>query len=759
VASALFQIGKTVIDRERAELSRDGRRLHLRHQSFQTLLYLIDHTDRVLSKDELFNAVWKGAAVSDGALVQCIRDIRRALGDDGEQPQFVQTVPKVGYRLTGVVVLPPSSVARTESTSPPAARIEPAPRARTWTYPILAASLAIAVLTGAISVGRGRGKPAGSGPAGTPVVAVLPFTNLSGDQDIDWLRHGLPDMLITGLARSARFSVLGRSHAATIARRGSSESSSAQEAIALASRAGATIAVVGSVSRMGSAIRIDVHVYSTKDGQLLHAHPLTVNRPDLLLTEVDTLALRVAAALGATGDMPRLTDVMTDNLEAYREYSLALDKADAYDSEGALRLLKHALEIDPAFAMAHARIGYIHAVVRVHEFTRARPHLEAAMASGDRLTPRDRMYIDAWYAESRGDVDAAIGKYEVLLKRFPTETEAHRDLSRRLIQTGRIEESQRILERALAVDPEAKDIWNTIGFGYLSLGAYDRAIAAHERYVALDPLEANAHDSLGITYGQAGRWPDAIRALEKARALRPDFHFVAMHLGDVYAQMGKLRKAAGEYRQAAALAPSDWDRAMAYRQLALALWRRGDTAEAFAVAREEHRLKMNLGTELRLALLSGDRASVPHLRERYFGSATTPAEGKPASTSRERPYLLGLIALSDGLADEALAQFRSALAIPHILWGLDSLESCLGDALAALGRANEAIAEYERILTMNPKEATMAYRLALLHDRAGRQVAARAGYERFLSLWSAADPDLPDIRHAGERLRALAAVH
>ena len=92
----IYRFGAAELDPQRQQLRVAGQEHYLRPKTFGVLVYLIEQRQRLVTKDELINHVWDGAAVSDDTLVQCIVDIRKALGDDSRQPRFVKTLPKLG---------------------------------------------------------------------------------------------------------------------------------------------------------------------------------------------------------------------------------------------------------------------------------------------------------------------------------------------------------------------------------------------------------------------------------------------------------------------------------------------------------------------------------------------------------------------------------------------------------------------------------------------------------------------------------------
>src|SRR6266404_8494125 len=103
VGRPVYRLDNVEIDVAQGCLKRGGEEQYLRQQAFDVLLYLLEQRDRVVAKEELIASIWRHTAVTDNALVQCITEIRRALGDDSHQPRFIRTLPKLGYRFIGNV--------------------------------------------------------------------------------------------------------------------------------------------------------------------------------------------------------------------------------------------------------------------------------------------------------------------------------------------------------------------------------------------------------------------------------------------------------------------------------------------------------------------------------------------------------------------------------------------------------------------------------------------------------------------------------
>src|SRR5437667_10470511 len=168
--------------------------------------------------------------------------------------------------------------------------------------------------------------------AGKRAVAVMFFDNQSGTADLDWLREGLADMLITDLSRSKNLTILSRQQLRTLldrTGRRASEKISLEEALDIAQKSKATILIMGSFARLGEQIRIDAQLHDARDGQLLAAERRVVDQPAQILTQVGLLSIKLASHLGAADQTANsgLASVMTNDLAAYRYYSLGLEMA------------------------------------------------------------------------------------------------------------------------------------------------------------------------------------------------------------------------------------------------------------------------------------------------------------------------------------------------------------------------------------------------------------------------------------------------
>jgi tetratricopeptide (TPR) repeat protein/DNA-binding winged helix-turn-helix (wHTH) protein len=778
VPKTVYRIEEVEVDRLRGCVRRQGREHYLRQQAFQVLLYLLSRRQELVSKDELIRVIWNDAAVTDNTLVHCIADIRKALGDDPRQPRLIKTVHKSGYRFIGPVEEvpapePPSLVIPALTTAEPPVP-EPAPHAeataeqplRTPRWPrVIAATLLVAV---ALGVGaRGALRLATAQPALTPPppgverIAVLYFDNRSGG-DMDWLREGLTDMLITDLTRPGAVEVLSRQqvHALlTAIGHRDGDPVALDQALELARHGQARTLVMGSFVAVGEKVRVDVQIREAPSGRVLAADSLIADRPAQILAQVDALSNRLGGRFHpATAEIDRSAAqsvVMTENLEAYRDYSLGLEKAQAFENAEAVALFEKAIALDPSFAMAYARIGYAYAITDILP-ERGRPYLEKAFRLSRRLSEKDRLYIAAWYSIARADYPLAIGSFRQIVDRYPFDTEAYYRLARLLASEEQVPDALEVVRRGLVVEPSSKDLHNLLRHLLTVTGNSDEAIAAGLRYVELAPTEPNAHDSLAETYQHFGRYDDAVAEYRRALDLNSRFEPSVVQLADAYFQQGRYKEAIGQYRRYLELVDDDVARAVAHGNIAHVYRMKGDLGLAQQAALAEMSAAPGgVWNTIAVALERGDRRDAERLVPRLFDSGPSPYRQRGAAPSvRVAEYFRGYVALKTGRVEEALAHFKTALQrMPRgAASGIDTYEDCLANAYLTLGRYDEAIAEYERILRLNPLYPLARYHLGQAYEKKGEHETARREYQEFLQVWSRADADIPEMVDARRRL-------
>ncbi|TIX78466.1 MAG: hypothetical protein E5V27_24725, partial [Mesorhizobium sp.] len=248
-AARTFAINGVIVDVAGGFVrDREGREIALRPQAFDLLKYLLENAGRLVTKDELMQAVWPGVFVTDDSLVQCVRDIRRALHDESQS--VLKAVPKRGYRLAIVAADPPSAPVRWR-----------------WT----AATVALGLLAaGAVWLFMGLAIEKRSDTV-LPSVAVLPFQAIGGEASVQRLAGGLTEDIITDLARFPEFRVIA--HNSTEVYEGK-PANPTEVGAAL----GAGFVVEGSIQRQADRVRVTAQFIDAKTGNHLWSNRW--DRPD-----------------------------------------------------------------------------------------------------------------------------------------------------------------------------------------------------------------------------------------------------------------------------------------------------------------------------------------------------------------------------------------------------------------------------------------------------------------------------------------------
>lgn len=745
-ASPPYRFGHVEVDPMKGHVRAGDEERHLRQKSFQVLLYLIENRDRTVGRDELLDRIWHDTAVTDDTLVQSIVDIRKAIEDDPRSPRFIKTVPKAGYRFIAPLL-----------ESEPLASNDPIREKRPHrAWAVGAGAVVVVVLVALLLVRHPELAQSSAAPPRKVAVAVLFFENRTKSAADDWLREGLADMLITGLSRSGDLAVISRQQTwVQLERAGLSANVVLpfEKALSVARASHAERAIVGSFTALGNTIRVDAQIHDVDSGKVVGGESLVVRRNELL-SEIDTLASRLASDLGASRRMENVSiaGMMTNDLEAYRFYSRGIERAQALNPTEAIELFQKAVEIDPEFAMAYARIGYAYAVT--WQFAQeAIPYFEKASRLSHRLSEKDKLYVAAWHAIAKLDFPTAIDHLRSLVARYPMEIEAHVRLAYVLVGEERLAEGIDVLERARVIDPESPPLENALGGFYSLAWRHRESIDARTRYLKLLPEEPNAHDSMGLSYHWAGEYEKAKLHYERALELNPRFEPALIHLANLNFQFGRYRLAIEQFQRYIDIAPSEVEKSRGYGSLAWLHRVIGDleTAERYALGANPK--QPNSVSDLFLVALDrGDFATaealVPQLEQK---SPYTSRGARPML--RYAHYFRGYYAMKRGDEPAAIRHFKEALRHLPPTYSIDSMESCLADAYLTLGRWDEAIAESLRVLRLNPNEPHVRFQLARAYEGAGKLLEARNQYSRFIELWKDADADAPRLLEAKKKIR------
>ncbi len=258
-----YCFGDVVVDHGNFSVQKGGQAKTLSPRAFDVLIYLLEHRERVMEKQELFEQVWEEAFVTDSALAQVIKEIRQAIGDDAHTPRYIETVHKRGYRF----VAPVKELGPVSTRRP----------AGVWRMAV--AALALLVLGGvlvALNVGGLRERLlGGAAPGRIASLAVLPLENLSGDPEQDYFADGMTEALITELGKISALRVISRQ---SVMRYKSTEKSVPE----IARELNVAALVEGSVLRDGDRVRISAQLIQTVPERHLWAQSYERDLGDVL---------------------------------------------------------------------------------------------------------------------------------------------------------------------------------------------------------------------------------------------------------------------------------------------------------------------------------------------------------------------------------------------------------------------------------------------------------------------------------------------
>jgi TolB-like protein len=460
-----YLFGEFSLDTRRRELRRGGELVPVEPQVFDLLALLIDRRDRVVSKDELLASVWRGRIVSESALFNRINAVRKAIGDTGEKQLLIKTLPRKGIRFVG-------AVREHEDASALAA------------------------------IGRTRPAEAGPGsqPASLPLpdrpsIAVLPFTNMSGDSDQEYFADGISEDLITGLSRIRWLFVIARNSTFVYKHRTVDVKQVAREL-------GVRYILEGSVRRAGRRLRISAQLVDATTGGNHWAERYDRELGDIFAVQ-DQITRSVAAAieprlLAAEGI--RALARSPDALGAWELVARAQThfwRVTGADHAQAVKELRRAVAAYPEYAPAQGLLGFCLVFAAHMGWIERGQGLDPGSGHARRAIALDD--CDPWGHVAMG--------YWAMMER-------------------RTEESIASFRRAVELNPNSAAAHSHLSRGYAFAGRDREAIEHGDLAIRLSPLDPEMALFLGaiaVAHYAAKRYAESVRYTTQALRLRPGF--------------------------------------------------------------------------------------------------------------------------------------------------------------------------------------------------------------------------------------------
>jgi len=521
--------GDYELDCRTGELQRNGTTVRLQPQPAKLLSILVSRAGEVVTREELAEAVWGPDTYVDfeHGLNFAIRKIRRVLQDDSENPRYLETVPKRGYRFIAAVA---------DSARPQ--RIQPAMLPLVPPYNrlrLLLISIAVAVMVAALvsAIHWWPRSAAASHKIGS--LAVLPLANLSGDSEQEYFADGMTEALITALGKVSALRVI--SHTSVMRYKHTKE-----PLPEIARELNVDAVVEGTVLRSGSRVRITANLLYAPSERHLWAETYERDLRDILGLQDEvarTIANEIKIKLTPQEER-RLTTAHPVDPVAYQLYLDGRYHLETWSRSGimlAIDYFERAIQKDPSFASAYA--GLAEAAVRLGEKgEKARPPTLRALQLDDELSEAHAMMGLVRFRYD-WDWESAENEFRRAIELNPNSTVARHYHAHNLLLTGRADEALLESKRWIELDPFSPAAYEHLGWQYVGLRRYDEAVQSLHQALQLDPNFHEAIHSLAMAYVQKGMLREAIALLNRAIDLSPGDKRDLAGLARAYALSGR----------------------------------------------------------------------------------------------------------------------------------------------------------------------------------------------------------------------------
>jgi TolB-like protein len=488
-----------VLDIDRRELRRGAQQIAVGPQVFDLLVYLVQNRERVVTKDDLLDAVWSGRFVSESNLTTRINAARKAIGDTGEEQRLIRTVPRKGFRFVGVVTCEAENVKDARGSTATTPKPLPLPD--------------------------------------KPSIAVLPFDNMSGNREQEYFADGMVEEIITALSRFRQLFVIARNSTFTYKGR-------AVDVKQVGRELGVRYVLEGSVRRSDNRVRIAAQLIDSTTATHLWA-----DRFDSTIENIFDLQDRLTASVvGAVApqlqqaEIDRAKRKPTENLDAYDLFFRGMANLHEWTLDGtneALRLFRRAVELDPDFASAYGMAAYCYVWRKVNGWMTDQPR-ESAEAG--RLARRavDSGQDDAvaltfgGHALARlvGDIEGATASIDRALTLNPNLAAAWHYSGWTRVWLGEPDiaiEHCAIATRLSPLDPFIHHRQVATALAHLCAGRYDEACMWGEKSMLQGgPNYAPGYRIAAASNALVGRIEKAQKIAARLRQLDPGFRFSSM---------------------------------------------------------------------------------------------------------------------------------------------------------------------------------------------------------------------------------------
>jgi TolB-like protein/DNA-binding winged helix-turn-helix (wHTH) protein len=550
--SDLYRFGQFVLDPGRRTLSRADSPVSLTPKAFDVLLFLVQHPNRSVTKEELLQAVWGDTFVEEGNLKQYISHLRKALGDNSEDTRLIVTIARKGYQFTADVTVAEaadtakqaavqvstaeSSLADTQTAlRSPADEAVPKAQKHWRKGAVVGASAVLLVVVGFASWRHFGGM--------TPLrsqkimLAVLPFENLTGDPNKEYLADGLTEETISQLGRLnpeqlgviARTSVMGYKH-------------KDERLDQIGRDLSVQYVLENSLRESGNHIRLTAQLIQVKDQTHLWSQDYDYLAKDILNVQDDVAKavaheIRVRLTSKQQAELAQSHPVNPEAFDAYLQGYSFFQRSTDKDADLAAKYFERATQLDPSYALAWVGLSRVHnwqaniGLIPAQEGHRlAREAVERALALNPNLAG-GHAQMGRIKAQVDFDWTGADASYRRAIALEPGDPDIVRSAAYSAATLGRFEEALPLARQAIDLDPLNADSWECLGETEFFMGQLDKAAADGKKGLELSPDAWPGPILLSQIYVMQGRPQDALPEIELVRydPARPFLYAIAYY--------------------------------------------------------------------------------------------------------------------------------------------------------------------------------------------------------------------------------------
>ena len=749
LSSKVFRFGLFELDLETQQLRKAGVPLRVQPQPFKVLAVLMSHPGRIVTREELRRELWGAETFVDfeQGLNYCVRQIRAVLDDDAQNPHYVETIPRRGYRFIATIEDSDPLIRRkTEGWSPH----DRTTSSKKWISVALAvlALISVAVLLKVRFYHR---------PVLTTrdYLLITEFSNQTGDPVFDAM---LRKAVSIDLGQSPYLNIVPDDKIRqTLSFMGKPAETRVTPEIGreICRRNGFRAMLTGSLASIGNRYQLALEVLSVSSGEVLAEERVQASGKDEILNALDRSNEQLREKLGESLSSIRqfdkpLAEATTSSLKALQLYTLGSEKR----SEGELASIpffEQAIQIDPDFALAHANLGTVY--LNIEQLPLAEEHEKRAMALSDRVSERERFYITAHYYLLIGKREKVVETYEAYARLYPQDVMPQVNLANEYNILGKYDKGLEHALIGLQLAPDSVGALQIAGAAYAALGRLEDAKAGLHRALKLAPDGSELHlrlSNVAIAQGDVASRQREDAALRATPGGTLDLLYRDASLA---ACRGRLRESEDLYAQASQLA------------LKLGLKDNASFAMSLRAVYEAYlgqplRAKQSANAALKLSQMSdtiepvGVALAVAGENSRAETLIDELAKRRPDDTTIQFIYAPMIHAIGMGRRGDPEAAMR--ILSPGIAYDRGNLDSMLARANAYLAakHSREAIDEFQRLVQLragfpaDPACAMAQLGLARAYALSGNQSVARSSYQEFLSLWKDAEPEEPILQQA-----------